>query len=108
MDAIVCDAVRTPIGRYGGALSSVRTDDLAAVPIAAPVAGDSKWNIPIQVIHSNQDQVVSYSAAQRHADSIRSAGGSVEFRTARGLSHYDMGSYRIEFANAIDAIRAGW
>jgi acetyl-CoA acyltransferase len=32
-DAYVCDAVRTPIGRYGGSLSSVRTDDLAAVPI---------------------------------------------------------------------------
>jgi 3-oxoadipyl-CoA thiolase len=31
----VCDAVRTPIGRYGGALATVRTDDLAAVPIAA-------------------------------------------------------------------------
>lgn len=34
-DAYICDAVRTPIGRYGGALSSVRTDDLAAVPIRA-------------------------------------------------------------------------
>lgn len=34
-DAFICDAVRTPIGRYGGALSSVRTDDLAAVPLRA-------------------------------------------------------------------------
>jgi acetyl-CoA acyltransferase len=33
--AYICDAVRTPIGRYAGALSSVRTDDLAALPIAA-------------------------------------------------------------------------
>ncbi len=31
----ICDAVRTPIGRYGGALSAVRTDDLGAIPIAA-------------------------------------------------------------------------
>lgn len=38
MDAFICDAQRTPIGRYGGALSSVRTDDLAAVPIAALMA----------------------------------------------------------------------
>lgn len=36
-DAFICDAVRTPIGRYGGALSSVRPDDLAAHPIAALV-----------------------------------------------------------------------
>lgn len=34
-DALICDGVRTPIGRYGGTLSSVRADDLAALPIAA-------------------------------------------------------------------------
>ncbi|CAM3933667.1 3-oxoadipyl-CoA thiolase [Kerstersia gyiorum] len=34
-EAFICDAVRTPVGRYGGALSSVRADDLAAVPLAA-------------------------------------------------------------------------
>jgi 3-oxoadipyl-CoA thiolase len=34
-DAFICDAVRTPIGRYGGALAAVRTDDLAALPLAA-------------------------------------------------------------------------
>ena len=34
-DAFICDAVRTPFGRYGGVLSSVRTDDLAAIPIRA-------------------------------------------------------------------------
>ncbi len=36
-EAFICDAVRTPIGRYGGSLSTVRTDDLAAIPIAALV-----------------------------------------------------------------------
>jgi acetyl-CoA acyltransferase len=36
-EAFICDAVRTPIGRYGGALSAVRADDLAAIPIAALV-----------------------------------------------------------------------
>ncbi|MFO1071484.1 MAG: 3-oxoadipyl-CoA thiolase [Geminicoccaceae bacterium] len=35
VDAFICDAVRTPVGRYGGALASVRPDDLAAVPLAA-------------------------------------------------------------------------
>ena len=37
-DAFICDAVRTPIGRYGGALAPVRPDDLAAIPIRALVA----------------------------------------------------------------------
>ncbi len=36
--AFICDAIRTPFGRYGGALSSVRTDDLAAIPIKALIA----------------------------------------------------------------------
>ncbi|HVK33878.1 MAG TPA: 3-oxoadipyl-CoA thiolase [Burkholderiaceae bacterium] len=40
--AFICDAIRTPIGRYGGALSSVRTDDLGAVPIRALMARNLK------------------------------------------------------------------
>ena len=41
-DVFICDAVRTPIGRYGGALAKVRTDDLAAVPIKALMARNPK------------------------------------------------------------------
>ncbi len=37
-DAYICDAIRTPIGRYGGALSAVRADDLGAIPIRALMA----------------------------------------------------------------------
>jgi acetyl-CoA C-acetyltransferase len=37
-DAFICDAIRTPFGRYGGALSSVRTDDLGAIPLKALMA----------------------------------------------------------------------
>ncbi len=35
IDAFICDAIRTPFGRYGGVLSNVRTDDLAAIPMRA-------------------------------------------------------------------------
>lgn len=38
VNVFICDAVRTPIGRYGGGLSAVRTDDLAAIPLAALVS----------------------------------------------------------------------
>src|SRR3979409_2073696 len=41
-DVFLCDAVRTPIGRYAGALAKVRTDDLAAVPIRALVRRNPK------------------------------------------------------------------
>ncbi len=40
--ACICDALRTPIGRYGGALSSVRTDDLAAIPLRALIERNPK------------------------------------------------------------------
>jgi len=41
-EAYICDAVRTPIGRYGGVLSSVRTDDLATLPIKALMERNAK------------------------------------------------------------------
>ena len=41
-DAYIVDAIRTPIGRYGGALASIRADDLAAIPIAALVSRNAK------------------------------------------------------------------
>ena len=42
-EAFICDAVRTPIGRYAGGLAKVRTDDLAAVPLKYP--GLAAWEI---------------------------------------------------------------
>jgi acetyl-CoA acyltransferase len=41
-DAFICDAIRTPFGRYGGALSSVRADDLGAIPLKALMARNPK------------------------------------------------------------------
>ena len=45
-EAFICDAIRTPIGRYGGSLSSVRADDLAAHPIQQLMArnGSVDWS----------------------------------------------------------------
>src|SRR3954465_6775818 len=42
IDAFICDAVRTPIGRYGGSLAHVRADDLAAVPIRALIERNAR------------------------------------------------------------------
>ena len=51
-DAFICDAVRTPIGRYAGALSAVRADDLAAVPLKALMARNPgvDWSMVDDVI----------------------------------------------------------
>ena len=58
MDAFICDAQRTPIGRYGGALSQVRTDDLAAIPIAALMERNPQvnWAAIDDVIYGDANQ----------------------------------------------------
>ena len=57
-NAYICDGIRTPIGRYGGALSAVRADDLAAIPIAALVARNPgvDWNALDDVIYGCANQ----------------------------------------------------
>jgi len=56
--AFICDAQRTPFGRYGGALSSVRTDDLGALPIKALMARNAKvdWGALADVIFGCANQ----------------------------------------------------
>ena len=56
--AYICDAIRTPIGRYGGSLASIRADDLAAIPIAALAARNAgvDWNILDDVIFGCANQ----------------------------------------------------
>jgi acetyl-CoA acyltransferase len=58
IDAYICDAVRTPFGRYGGALASVRADDLAAIPITALVERNAgvDWEILDDVIYGCANQ----------------------------------------------------
>ena len=58
MDALICDAVRTPFGRYGGGLSTVRTDDLAAHPLVALKQRnpDMDWSAVDDVIYGCANQ----------------------------------------------------
>ncbi|MBN35534.1 MAG: 3-oxoadipyl-CoA thiolase [Rhodospirillaceae bacterium] len=57
-DAYICDAIRTPIGRFGGVLSSVRSDDLAALPIKTLTERNSgvDWEQIDDVIYGNVNQ----------------------------------------------------
>ncbi|TFI41565.1 acetyl-CoA C-acyltransferase, partial [Diaphorobacter sp. DS2] len=56
--AFICDAIRTPFGRYGGALSSVRTDDLGALPIKALMERNPgvDWAAVDDVLYGNANQ----------------------------------------------------
>ncbi|WP_295536874.1 beta-ketoacyl synthase N-terminal-like domain-containing protein, partial [uncultured Pseudacidovorax sp.] len=57
-DAFICDAIRTPFGRYGGALASVRTDDLGAIPIKALMERNAKvdWQAVTDVLYGCANQ----------------------------------------------------
>jgi acetyl-CoA C-acetyltransferase len=57
-DAFICDAIRTPIGRYGGALKDVRADDLGAIPLRALVERNPgvQWNQVDDVIYGCANQ----------------------------------------------------
>ena len=56
--AFICDAIRTPFGRYGGALSSIRTDDLGALPIKALMARNPgvDWALVADVLYGCANQ----------------------------------------------------
>jgi acetyl-CoA acetyltransferase family protein len=105
-DVYICDAVRTPFGRYGGALSSVRADDLAALPIQAlrERHADVDW--------AELDDVI-YGCANQAGEDNRNVGRmalllaglpeSVPGATVNRLC----GSSMDAFAQAARAIRAG-
>ena len=58
INAFVCDAIRTPFGRYGGSLSAVRADDLAAVPLQALMARNTQvdWGQVADVLYGCANQ----------------------------------------------------
>jgi acetyl-CoA acyltransferase len=105
-EAYICDAVRTPIGRYAGALSSVRADDLGAIPVAALLERQAQLD-PAAV-----DDVV-YGCANQAGEDNRNVArmsallaglpATVPAATVNRLC----GSGMNAIGNAADAIRAG-
>ena len=106
MTAFICDAQRTPIGRFGGALASVRADDLAAVPIAALMARnpDVDWSRVDDVIYGCANQAgednrnVARMAALLAGLPVDVPGSTVNRLCASGMD---------AVGNAARAIRAG-
>lgn len=70
--AFICDAIRTPFGRYGGALSSVRTDDLGAVPIRALMQRNPNvdWAAVTDVIYGCANQAGEDNRNVAHMSSL--------------------------------------
>jgi predicted peptidase len=99
------------LGGQGTWFIGSRHQDLftGAIPVAAPVAGgDVAWTIPVFVIHSDKDEIVSYNSAKKHADAVKAKGAKLEFKTLTGLSHYKTGSYGPHLADAVKWLQAEW
>ncbi len=66
-EAYICDYIRTPIGRYGGVLSSVRADDLGAIPLKALMErnGSVDWEVVDDVIFGSANQAGKTTATLR-------------------------------------------
>jgi len=105
-DAFICDAVRTPIGRYGGMLSSVRTDDLGAIPMTALIERNSSLD-PAAI------EDVAYGCANQAGEDNRNVGrmsallAGLPVTAAAVTVNRLCGSGMNAVGNIADAIKAG-
>ena len=115
MDAFICDAQRTPIGRYGGALSQVRTDDLAALPITALMERNPQvdWASLDDVIYGDANQAgednrnVARMAALLAGLPVEVPGTTVNRLCASGMDAVGMAARAIRAGDYDMAIAGG-
>lgn len=119
MDAFILDAVRTPIGRYGGALATIRADDLAALPISALKQRnpDLDWSMVDDVIFGSANQAgednrnVARMAALLAGLPIDVPGTTINRLCASGMDSVGMaargiksGDYRLAIAGGVESM----
>jgi 3-oxoadipyl-CoA thiolase len=104
--AFICDAIRTPFGRYGGALSSVRADDLGAVPLRALMARNPNvdWQAITDVIFGCANQAGEDNRNVAHMSSLLAG---LPFEVSGATINRLCGSGLDAVGTAARAIRAG-
>ena len=113
--AFICDAIRTPFGRYGGALSSVRTDDLGAVPLKALMARNPKvdWLAVTDVIYGCVNQAgednrnVAHMASLLAGLPLELAGATINRLCGSGLDAIGTAARAIKCGEASMMIAGG-
>ena len=113
--AFICDTIRTPIGRYGGALSSVRTDDLGAIPIRALMARNPQvdWEALTDVIYGCANQAGEDNRNVAHMSSLLAGlpvtvpGGTVNRLCGSGLDAIGTAARAIKAGEATFLIAGG-
>ena len=113
--AFICDAVRTPFGRYGGALSSVRTDDLGAIPLKALMARNPRvdWQALTDVIYGCANQAgednrnVAHMASLLAGLPIEAPGATVNRLCGSGLDAVGTAARAIKAGEATLMVAGG-
>ncbi len=113
--AFICDAIRTPFGRYGGALSSVRTDDLAAVPLKALMARNPNvdWLTVTDIIYGCVNQAGEDNRNVAHMASLLAGlpmdlpGGTVNRLCGSGMDAVGTAARAIKAGEATLMIAGG-
>ncbi|MCU0925515.1 MAG: acetyl-CoA C-acyltransferase [Hydrogenophaga sp.] len=112
--ALICDAIRTPFGRYGGALSSVRTDDLGAVPLRALMARNPgvDWAAVTDVLYGCANQAGEDNRNVARMSSLLAGlplevpGGTINRLCGSGLDA--VGTAARAISNAVYDTTIGW
>ena len=104
--AYICDAIRTPFGRYGGALSTVRADDLAAIPLRALMARNPQvdWMAVTEVLYGCVNQAGEDNRNVAHMASLLAG---LPYQIPGATINRLCGSGMDALGTAARAIRAG-
>jgi 3-oxoadipyl-CoA thiolase len=113
--AFICDAIRTPFGRYGGALSSVRTDDLGAIPIKALMQRNPQvdWAAVTDVLYGCANQAGEDNRNVAHMSSLLAGlpldvpGGTINRLCGSGLDAVGTAARAIKAGEATLMIAGG-
>ncbi|MEN9842259.1 MAG: Beta-ketoadipyl-CoA thiolase [Pseudomonadota bacterium] len=113
--AFICDAIRTPFGRYGGALSSVRTDDLGAIPIRALMQRNPQvdWAAVTDVLYGCANQAGEDNRNVAHMSSLLAGlpldvpGGTINRLCGSGLDTVGTAARAIKAGEATLMIAGG-
>jgi predicted peptidase len=101
------------LGGRGTWYMAARNQDrfATALPMAAIVPREAtgvEWSIPLYVIHSRADEVVSIAPTERAVEKLREQGAEVEFVVLEDVTHFETGRYFRPLRDAVPWIRRAW
>jgi predicted peptidase len=81
----------------------------AAIPVSgAPAGGSLEWKVPVYVIHSDKDEVISLGPTKAHVEALKAKGANVELKVVSGLTHYQVSKYAGPLRESSGWLKGAW